>query len=78
MAFSEIEKKVLDTIDKNSEKIIVVGKKVLENAQMIQNSDGTFSFVPNENIFLTALIIAVLVIPFYLCLKEKKNEDCNN
>lgn len=55
-----------------------IGKKVLENAQMIQNSDGTFSFVPNANIFLTALIIAVLVIPFYLCLKEKKNEDCNN
>lgn len=34
MAFSEIEKKVLDIIDKNSERIIAIGKKVLENPEL--------------------------------------------
>ncbi len=55
-----------------------IGRKVLENAQMIQNNDGTFSFVPNENIFLVALIIALLVLPFYFSFKEKNNENSNN
>ena len=34
MAFSEIEKKVLDTIDENSEKIISLGKKVLDEPEL--------------------------------------------
>ena len=34
MSFSEIEKKVLDVIDKNSEKIIYIGKKVLDNPEL--------------------------------------------
>jgi len=55
-----------------------IGKKVLENATMIQNNDGTFSFVPNENIFLAALIVVLLVLPFYLSFKEKNNENSNN
>lgn len=55
-----------------------IGKKVLENASTIINSDGTTSFVPNNNIFLAALIVALLVLPFYLKLKEKNNENSNN
>ncbi len=40
-----------------------IGKTVLANAEKIVNNDGTESFVPNENIFLAALVpIAVLVI----------------
>ena len=34
MAFSDIEKKVLEVIDKNSEKIISIGKKVLDKPEL--------------------------------------------
>ncbi len=47
-----------------------IGKKVLENAEVIVNNDGTTSFVPNENIFLAALIAIILVLPFFI--KKKK------
>lgn len=36
---------------------------VLRNAETITNGDGTVSFLPNHNIFLAALIVA---IPIYL------------
>ena len=40
-----------------------IGKSVLANAEKIVNNDGTESFVPNENIFLAALVpIAILAI----------------
>ena len=47
-----------------------IGKKVLENAQVLVNNDGTTSFVPNENIFLAAGIALILVLPFFF--KKKK------
>jgi hypothetical protein len=47
-----------------------IGKKVLENAQVLVNNDGTTSFVPNENIFLAAGIALILVLPFFV--KKKK------
>ena len=34
----------------------MIGKEILKNAQTIVNSDGTTSFVPNENIFLGAAV----------------------
>lgn len=43
-----------------------IAKKVLENAEVIVNNDGTTSFVPNANIFLAALIAVVLVLPFFI------------
>ena len=49
-----------------------IGKKVLEDAQVIVNSDGTTSFVPNANIFLAAAIVLLLVYPFFLVKMEKK------
>ena len=49
-----------------------IGKKVLENAEVIVNNDGTTSFVPNANIFLAALIAVVLVLPFFIKSKNKK------
>lgn len=53
-----------------------IGAAVLKNAQTITNSDGTASFIPNENIFLAALIAAlvaaVAIVPLCKMLKEKK------
>ena len=37
-----------------------IGKTVLKNAELITGSDGTQSFVPNANIFLAALIVALV------------------
>ncbi len=48
-----------------------IGKTILENAETVPNNDGTFSFLPNENIFLASLIVLVLVIPFFLKKKER-------
>ena len=45
-----------------------IGKTVLADAKMITNSDGTQSFIPNENIFLYALIVLLLLIPLLLIL----------
>lgn len=49
-----------------------IGKKVLENADVILNNDGTTSFVPNKNIFLAAAIALVFVMPFLLIKKTHK------
>ncbi|MBO5270527.1 MAG: MFS transporter [Clostridia bacterium] len=38
-----------------------IGKAVLANAETIVNNDGTESFVPNANIFLAALAVAVVL-----------------
>lgn len=42
-----------------------IGKTVLSSAEVITGNDGTTSFIPNENIFLAALVAAVLVLPFF-------------
>ena len=47
-----------------------IGQKVLQNAETIINSDGTESFLPNRNIFLAALVVAVFVIPFFITRKK--------
>ena len=39
-----------------------IGKWVLSNAEMVQGSDGTYSFVPNANIFLAALVAILLLV----------------
>ena len=38
-----------------------LGAFVLRNAEMIENNDGTFSFLPNKNIWLAAFVVAVLL-----------------
>ena len=43
-----------------------IGKKVLENAEVIINNDGTGSFVPNQNIFLAAAVLIILLVPLFL------------
>ncbi len=53
-----------------------IGAKVLENAKEIVNNDGTTSFLPDERIFLWALIVSA-ALSVYLILtnlkKDKKN-----
>ena len=40
-----------------------IGAAVLKGAQMIMNSDGTSSFLPNANIFLASgVVLAVLML----------------
>ena len=51
-----------------------IGAKILENAATVVNDDGTTSFIPNENIFLGALIailaVWVILIPLF---RRKEN-----
>jgi len=49
-----------------------IGKTVLKNAEMILNNDGTYSFVPNENIFLAALIAAAVLVMLLLLIPKEK------
>lgn len=49
-----------------------IGKMVLANADTILNNDGTTSFKPNENIFLAALVVLVLILPFFLWIRKNK------
>ncbi len=39
-----------------------IGAFVLKNAETVIGDDGTQSFIPNENIFITALVVAVILI----------------
>ena len=52
-----------------------IGAAVLKNAETIVNSDGTTSFVPNETIFLAALLAAavvwVILVPLFRMTKKK-------
>ena len=38
-----------------------IGAWVLRDAEMILNNDGTYSFLPNENIFLAAFLVAAVL-----------------
>ena len=39
-----------------------IGAFVLRDAQQIENSDGTFSFLPNKNIWIAALVTAGILV----------------
>ncbi len=47
-----------------------IGKMILKNAEMIMGGDGTMSFVPSAEIFLGALVVIILVIPFIFWLSK--------
>ena len=51
-----------------------IGAAVLQNAETIVNSDGTTSFVPNENIFLAAFLAACVIFIALLPLFRKMRE----
>lgn len=59
-----------------------IGAFVLRNADKVTNNDGTQSFIPNENIFLAAAIVCIvlilLLIPITLFLKIKQNSKTVN
>ncbi len=48
-----------------------IGKTVLRNAEMVENSDGTQSFVPNVGIFAAALAASAVLAVFLLFLRKK-------
>ena len=53
-----------------------IGSLVLKNAELILNSDGTTSFLPNANIFLAALVvIIVLAVMLYMIFRVRPNEN---
>ena len=53
-----------------------IGAAILQNADTIVNADGTTSFIPNENIFLGAmvalLVTFVALVPLFKLLKKKQ------
>ncbi|MGI6071587.1 MAG: MFS transporter [Lachnospiraceae bacterium] len=55
-----------------------IGKSILANADTIINPDGTTSFVPNKYIFLGALIVLALVLPFFFLIRERKVSKAEN
>ena len=52
-----------------------IGAAILKNADTVVNSDGTTSFIPNENIFLGALIAIVFtfaaLVPLFKMIKKR-------
>lgn len=53
-----------------------IGAAVLKNAETVLNDDGTTSFIPNENIFLAALVVVFVLavclsVQLYMLKKEK-------
>ncbi len=54
-----------------------IGAAILKNANTVVNTDGTTSFIPNENIFLGALIALMItfaaLLPLFKLLKRKTN-----
>ncbi len=55
-----------------------LGARVLKNADKIINDDGTSSFVPNENIFVAALVVALVLFVAltlqFLLMKKTENK----
>lgn len=49
-----------------------IGSSVLKNAEIIINSDGTTSFLPNSNIWSAALIV-IIVLSILLIIINKRN-----
>lgn len=52
-----------------------VGAWILRNADMITNSDGTKSFIPNQNIFLGALVAATVAITVMALCSNRLSRD---
>lgn len=54
-----------------------IGQKVLSTAEKVIGNDGTEAFIPNQNIFLAAFVVAVAILPLLLpiskLIKKEKN-----
>ena len=55
-----------------------IAAQVLKNAEQVANDDGTFSFIPNENVFLAALIAAVVVWPVLVLVFRRLKKEQNH
>lgn len=51
-----------------------IGSWILRDAEKIMNGDGTFSFIPNENVFLGALIAEVVAVAIILACNKVLNK----
>jgi len=53
-----------------------IGAAVLKNAEQVLNGDGTYSFKPNENIFLAAFIAAAVMcltlLPLFRIIRKRR------
>jgi MFS family permease len=55
-----------------------IGKLVLRNAEVITNNDGTTSFLPNQSIFVSALVVLVILsvaVALTIFLKGKNQNE---
>ena len=56
----------------------MIGAAILKNAETVLGDDGTLSFVPNENIFLAALgvavVLVVFLIPVFRVIRKKETK----
>lgn len=52
-----------------------IGSTVLKNAEQILNNDGTYSFLPNKNIWLASLIVIVVLSIVLNLIKNKVNNN---
>lgn len=50
-----------------------IGAGVLKNAEIIINSDGTSSFIPNKNIYLAAFIAAIVLLAVLMMIFRMMN-----
>ena len=53
----------------------MIGDALLKNAEKVQNSDGTLSFIPNESIFLGALVALIPLVIILTCIFIYKNKS---
>ena len=56
----------------------IIGSAVLSNAQTVVGNDGTVSFIPNQNIFLASLVVAIvlsIVLIIFAKIKAKKSTN---
>ena len=52
-----------------------IGSTVLKNAEQILNNDGTYSFLPNKNIWLASLIVIIVLSIVLNLIKNKVNNN---
>jgi MFS family permease len=51
----------------------MIGEAILKNAETIENTDGTTSFIPNEKIFIGALVVIVVLAVYLVVMRVVKN-----
>ncbi len=61
----------------------MIGEAILKNAETIENTDGTTSFIPNEKIFIGALVVVVVLAVYLVVMRvvktaKKRSENEQN